>query len=95
MIIWLIFSENMRVIRFVLKSALHFKLSKNNRSKKDRKGLKELQPDTSIVVLPADNGRSTVTINREDCLKKYIDHINTGPYQLVKKIVLSKSKPRY
>ena len=57
--------------------------------------MKKLQPDTSIVILPADNGRSTVTINREDYLRKDIDHINTDPYQLVKKIVLPKSKPRY
>ena len=46
--------------------------------------MKELQSDTSIVILPADKGRSTVILNREDYLEKCMDHIN-GPYQLLKK----------
>ena len=33
---------------------------KDNLSKDERKALKELQSDTSIVILPADKGRSTV-----------------------------------
>ena len=47
--------------------------------------MKELQSDTSIVILPADKGRSTVILNREDYLEKCMDHINNGPYQLLKK----------
>ena len=38
-------------------------------SEDERKALKELQSDTSIVILPADKGRSTVILNREDNLK--------------------------
>ena len=45
--------------------------------------MKELQSDTSILILPADKGRSTVILNCEDYLEKCIDHINNGPYQLI------------
>ena len=58
---------------------------KDNLSKDESKALKELQSDTSIVILPADKGRSTVILNREDYLEKCMDHINNGPYQLLKK----------
>ena len=58
---------------------------KDNLSKDERKALKELQSDTSIVILPADKDRSTVILNREDYLEKCMDHINNGPYQLLKK----------
>ena len=58
---------------------------KDNLSKDERKALKKLQSDTSIVILPADKGRSTVILNREDYLEKCMDHINNGPYQLLKK----------
>ena len=47
--------------------------------------MKELQSDTLIVILPADKGRSTVILNREDYLEKCMDHRNDGPYQLLKK----------
>ena len=58
---------------------------KDKLSKDERKALKELQSDTSIVILPADKGRSTIILNREDYLEKCTDHINNGPYQLLKK----------
>ena len=54
---------------------------KGNLSKDGRKVLKELQSDTSIVILPAGKGRSTVIFNLEDYLEKHMDHINNGPYQ--------------
>ena len=47
--------------------------------------MKELQSDTSIVILPADKGRSTIILNREENLEKIMDHINNGSYQLFKK----------
>ena len=70
----------------------NFKLPKNNLSKDEYKALKELQSDTSIVILPADKGRSTVILNREDYLEKCKDHINNGPYQLLKKDPTTKIK---
>ena len=70
---------------------------KDNLSKDERKALKELQSDTSIVILPADKGRSTVILNREDYLEKCMDHIKNGPYLInyLKKMLLPKLKPRH
>ena len=56
--------------------------------------MKESQSDTSIVILPGDKGRSTVTLNREDYLEKCMDHINNGPYQLLKKDRATKIKTK-
>ena len=70
------------------------KSSKDNLSKNERKTLKELQSDTSIVILPADKGRSTVILNRKDYLEKCMDNLNNGPYQLLKKILLPELKPK-
>ena len=46
---------------------------------------KKIQSDTLFVILPADKGRSTVILNCEEYLEKCMDHINNGPYQLLKK----------
>ena len=54
--------------------------------------MKYLQSDTSIVILPADKGRSTII--REDYLEKCMDHIINGPYQLLKKDPTSKTKTK-
>ena len=67
---------------------------KNSLSKDKRKAFKELQSDTSIVILPAEKGRSTVILNREDYLEKYMDHIINGPYQLLKKDPTTKIKTK-
>ena len=67
---------------------------KDNLSKDERRTLKKLQSDTSIVTLQADKGRSTVILNREDCLKKCMDHINNDPYQLLKKGPTTKIKTK-
>ena len=48
---------------------------KDNLYKDEHKALKELQSDTSIVILPADKGRSTVILNHEDY------HIWGGSYK--------------
>ena len=54
---------------------------KDNLSKGERKALKELKSDTSIVILPAGKVRYTVIINCEDYLENCMNHINNGPYQ--------------
>ena len=41
--------------------------------------------DASVVILPANQGRSTVILNCEDYLGKCMDHISDDPYQLLKK----------
>ena len=53
---------------------------KDNLSKDERKALKELQSDTSIVILPPDKGRFTIILKGEDYLEKCMNHINNGPY---------------
>ena len=60
---------------------------KDNLSKDKRKALKELQSDTLVVMFPANKGRSTVILNHDDDLEKCIDHINNGPYHLLKKVL--------
>ena len=59
-----------------------------------RKALKELQSDSSIVILPADKGRSAVIFNHDNYLEKCMDHINSRPYQLLKKDLTTKIKAK-
>ena len=49
---------------------------KDNFSKDECKTLKEVQSDTSIVVLPVEKVRSTVTLNRVEYLEKCMDQTN-------------------
>ena len=49
---------------------------------------------TSIVILPADKGRSIIILNPEDYLEKCMDHINNGPDQLLKKDPTTKIKTK-
>ena len=58
---------------------------KDNLSKNERKALKELQSDASILILPAGKSRYTVILNHEDYLEKCMDHRSNGPYQQLKK----------
>ena len=67
---------------------------KDNLSKDERRTLKELQSEKSIVILPADKGRSNVALNCEDYLEKCMDHMNNGPYQLLKKISYYQNKTK-
>ena len=66
---------------------------KDNLSKDERKALKELQSDTSIVILPVDKGRSVI-LNRKEFLENCMDHINNSPYQLLKKDPSTKIKTK-
>ena len=53
---------------------------KDNLSKDECKALKELQSDTSIIIVSADKDRSTDILKREDYLEKCMDHINNDSY---------------
>ena len=88
-------ADTIQAFRKVSLTFQNSKPFKDNMSKDERKALKELQSDASIVVLPADKGRSTVILNREDYLEKCMDHINNGPYQLLKKDPTTKKKPKH
>ena len=65
---------------------------KDNLFKNERKALKELQSNTSFVIFPAKRCRSTVILNLQRYLEKWMDHINTGPYLLYKKDPTTKIK---
>ena len=56
------------------------KPSKDSLSKDEHKASENLQSDTSIVILPAGKGRSTVILNYKDYLEKCLDNINNDPY---------------
>ena len=55
--------------------------------------MKELQSDILIVILPA-KSRSIVILNCEDYLEEFMDHINNGPCQLLKKVPATEFKAK-
>ena len=54
-------------------------------SQKQRQALHSLKEDKEITILPADKGRATVILNKEDYIKKCNDHLDNGPYIELKK----------
>ena len=58
------------------------------------KTFKELQSDTSILVLQANNGKSTVFVNREDYLAKCMYDINILYSLTIQKISTNKGKAK-
>ena len=61
--------EEADTIRAKISLTIHNSKPPNyNHSKNDSKVLKELQSDASIVILPADKGRSTVILNCKESL---------------------------
>ena len=68
---------------------MHFKIPISNY---ERKSLKDLQSDKSIVILLADKGRSTVILNYEEHSEKNMDHINNAAYHLLQRDPTTKIK---
>ena len=62
------------------------KLPKKNLPTEQKKALHSLREDNSIIILPADRGRSTVILNKQDYINKCQDHLNNGPYTRIQKI---------
>ena len=85
------------IVSFTLQNS---KPSKVNLSKGEHKALKKLQSNASIVILPAGKGRSTIILDLPLSLtvrniwKKYMDHTNNGPYQLLEKGPTTKIKTK-
>ena len=52
----------------------------DNLSMKQRQALHSLKEDTEITILPADKGRATVILDKEEYIKKCNDHLDSGPY---------------
>ena len=61
------------------------KSPKDNLTKRERKAMKDLMNNDDIIILPADKGRATVVMKKEDYLTKCYDHIDNGPYNKLKK----------
>ena len=51
-----------------------------NLSFRQRQVIRNLKKDTSIVILPADKGRATVVMNKEDCVNKMQRVLRDGKY---------------
>ena len=47
--------------------------------------LKSLQQNDNIIILPADKGRATVILNKEDYIRKCNEHLKNGAYIEIKK----------
>ena len=47
--------------------------------------LKFWQQNDNIIILPADKGRATVILNKEDHIRKCNEHLENGPYIKIKK----------
>ena len=58
---------------------------KDNLSKEQRKALKELRSLENEVILPADKGKATVMMNREDYDTKMRGMLSTATYKQLKK----------
>ena len=58
---------------------------KDNISKAERRALNELKKDKDITILPADKGRATVILSKVDYIKKCKEHIESGPYETLKR----------
>ena len=78
---------------FLVKS-LNYSITSKKLPNRNIIASKEFKSDLSIVILPADKVRSTVILNYENYLEKCMDHINKGPYQLLKKDPITKIKAK-
>ncbi|BHF81467.1 hypothetical protein SprV_0702459700 [Sparganum proliferum] len=62
--------ENRNLLRQRISSRLMSYKKRNMLSKAENEALRTLKADKSIVILPADKGRSTVVLNKEDYVNK-------------------------
>ncbi|VDQ13699.1 unnamed protein product [Trichobilharzia regenti] len=63
------------------------KKTKSNLTKSEREALISLKQDKNIVIAKVDKGNDTVVLNKSDFIKKVTEHIQTGPYEEIKKPV--------
>ena len=79
-------TEEADTIRADLSSIIHkAKLPKRNITRKQSISFKSLQQNENIIILPADKGRATVVLDKEDYIKKCNEHLTSGPYTKLKK----------
>ena len=58
--------------------------AKPNCTRNQIAALKSLQQNDNIIILPADKGRATVILNKEDYIRKCNEHLENGPYIKIK-----------
>ena len=58
---------------------------KRNITRKQSTSLRSLQQNENIIILPADTGRATVVLDKEDYIKKCNEQLTSGPYTKLKK----------
>ena len=56
-------------------------LVRPNLTAPEKRAIRALRNDSSIVILRADKGNVTVVLNREDYKQKMYDHLQNGPYE--------------
>ena len=79
-------TEEADTIRADLSSIIRkAKPPKRNITRKQSISLKPLQQNENIIILPADKGRATVVLDKEDYIKKCNEHLTSGPYTKLKK----------
>ena len=79
-------TEEADTIRADLSSIIHkAKPPKRNITRKQSTSLKSLQQNEKIIILPADKGRATFVLDKEDYIKKCNEHLISGPYTKLKK----------
>ena len=79
-------TEEADTIRADLSSIIRkAKPPKRNITRKQSISLKFLQQNENIIILPADKGRATVVLDKEDYIKKCNEHLTSGPYTKLKK----------
>ena len=79
-------TEEADTIRADLSSIIRkAKPPKRNITRKQSISLKSLQQNENIIILPADNGRATVVLDKEDYIKKCNEHLTSGPCTKLKK----------
>ena len=79
-------AEKADTIRADLRSIIRkTKPPERNITRKQSRSLKSLQQNENIIILPADKGRATVVLDKEDYIKKCNEHLTSGPYTKLKK----------
>ena len=79
-------TEEANTIRADLSSVIHrTQVPKPNCTRNQIAALKSLQQNDNIIILPADKGRATVILNKEDYIRKCNEHLENGPYIKTKK----------
>ena len=79
-------TEEADTIRADLSSIIRkAKPSERNITRKQSTSLKAIQQNENIIILPADIGRATVVLDKEDYMKKCNEHLTSGPYTKLKK----------